>query len=145
MSTEQNNTPPAAPTGVSQSDHDAAVKAAREEGFNAGKAEGVKLGADEAKARISAILGHENAKGRTKLAQHLAFNSTMPTEEAIATMAASEAQPDGGPSLADRMKNGPKTDLGTPPDNSQNPESNPSTSFERGKARAMKALGKTAT
>lgn len=46
-------------------------------------------GAQAAQARIKAILGDKEAGGRTKLAQHLAFETSMPVDAAIATLAAS--------------------------------------------------------
>lgn len=38
------------------------------------------------RARVNAILGHEEAKGREKLAQHLASNTEMDAEAAIAVL-----------------------------------------------------------
>ena len=130
--------------GISQQQHDDAVQAARQEGFTAGKAEGVaeglKQGAEEAKTRISTILSHDNAKGREQLSQHLAFNTSMSADDAIATLAASEKQAEKGGSLSERMKNAPNTNLGTPPVGGTDKGEN---AYERGKAIAMKALGKT--
>lgn len=126
-------------TGISPQAHDAAVKAARDEGYKAGKEEGFKAGAEDAKTRIAAILDSDNAKGREKLSRHLAFNTSMPADDAVATMAASEPVADKGPSLSDRMKNAPDTSLGAPPAGGQGDEPK---GFERGKAIAMKALGK---
>lgn len=56
-------------------------------------AEAQKAGATAATARISAILTSPEAEGRSTLANHLAFNTDMSTETAVATMkvAAKEA------------------------------------------------------
>ena len=45
-------------------------------------------GATNERARISAILGGDEAAGRTSLAQHFAFNTSMSAEDANAAMAA---------------------------------------------------------
>ena len=44
-------------------------------------------------ARVSGILQCEEAEGRAKLAQHLAFNTTMTVDDAKATLAASDSTP----------------------------------------------------
>jgi ATP-dependent Clp protease, protease subunit len=51
------------------------------------------VSADDVKARIKAITGDDAAKGHEGLAQHLAFNTDMPAEDAIGALkaAASEA------------------------------------------------------
>lgn len=77
----QEKVSPAAETGVSQAAHDAAVSAAR--------AEGVAVGAEAERARISAILDSEEAKGRESLARHFAFKNGMDAEAARAALAAS--------------------------------------------------------
>lgn len=64
-----------APDAVSRADHNAAVEAARAQG------------AKDATARIQAILGADEAKGRSKLANHLAFKSTMSADEAKGMLA----------------------------------------------------------
>ena len=63
------------------------LDAAREEGRQAGLAEGRKAGATAERERIKAILGHEEAKDRAELAQHLAFETDMSPESATAMLA----------------------------------------------------------
>lgn len=87
---------PAANAGISQADHTSAVNAARTEGaVEAGKA---------AQARIKTILGSEEAKGRTDLANHLAFDTDMSAEASIALLAKSPKgeTPKAAPSIAER-------------------------------------------
>jgi hypothetical protein len=71
---------------------DAAVKAAAAEAEAKAKTE-AKAEADKAetaaKARVSAILDHEEAKGREELAKHLAFSTDMTPEAAAALLKAS--------------------------------------------------------
>lgn len=55
---------------------------------SAAKDEGVKEGEKSATARIGAILNCEEGKGKSKLANHLAFNTTMSAEDAKKTLAA---------------------------------------------------------
>lgn len=45
--------------------------------------------ADDVKARIKAIIGHDAAQGRTELAEHLAFETELSVEEAAAILAKS--------------------------------------------------------
>lgn len=52
----------------------------------ASKDEGLKAGADAAKARMSKILNSEEAKGRSELAQHFAFNTDLDADSAIAAL-----------------------------------------------------------
>lgn len=61
----------------------AALDTARKEGAEAGKADGAKA----MQARIGAILGSEEAKGREDLAQHFAFSTDMPADAAVAALA----------------------------------------------------------
>jgi hypothetical protein len=85
-----------AATGISQADHDKAVNSARTEGATeAGKA---------AQARIKAILGSEEAKGRADLANHLAFETDMSAEASVALLAKSPKgeAPKTAPSIAER-------------------------------------------
>lgn len=51
----------------------------------AGK-EGIKAGASAERARIQAIVGHEAAEGRVSTANHLAFNTDMTPEAAVALL-----------------------------------------------------------
>jgi len=66
----------------------AAITAARAEGHAAGLAEGHAQGATAERTRISTILNAEPAASRTKLAQHLAFSTTMASADAIALLSA---------------------------------------------------------
>lgn len=65
----------------------AALTAAREEGFAAGKKEGMTLGATAAVERINAILGSDEAKDRPKAAMSAALKTGMSTDEAKAFLA----------------------------------------------------------
>lgn len=56
------------------------------------KNEGVTEGEKAATARIGAILNCEEGKGKTKLANHLAFNTTMSAEDAKKTLAAASEE-----------------------------------------------------
>jgi ATP-dependent Clp protease protease subunit len=60
---------------------------------NAGLTSAEAFSAEDVKARIKAITGDDAAKGHEGLAQHLAFNTDMPAEDAIGALkaAASEA------------------------------------------------------
>ncbi len=73
-----------APTGISQEAHTAAVSAARADGENAGRV----AGATEATARIGAILRSDAAKGKTKLAMTLAFDTSLSAEDAEKALSA---------------------------------------------------------
>lgn len=140
-----------AATGVvaktfTQAEFDAGISTSREEGrvegHAAGLAEGVAKGrtegATETKTRIAAILGSETAKGREKLAHHLAFNSSMSAEEVETTLAAS-AKESTGTSLTERMTTAPNTSLGAPAPGTDGKIADPR---ERGRVIAMQALGK---
>lgn len=61
---------------------------ARAEGHTAGKAEGLKLGAEGERARIGAILDHAEAQGREALARHYAFKTDSALDAAVAAMKA---------------------------------------------------------
>jgi ClpP class serine protease len=73
---------PGVDAGISQAQLDAAVAAAR--------SEGAATGAAAERARISAILDSDEAKGRDKLARHFAFATEMSPEAAKAALVASE-------------------------------------------------------
>lgn len=75
----------------SMSDQEKADQAAREkaEAAQAARAEGTTQGATAERARISAIMNCEEAKGRETLANHLAMNTDDSPEKAKATLAAS--------------------------------------------------------
>jgi hypothetical protein len=72
----------AAADAVSQTDHTAAIAAATA----AATADGVKQGSNAAHARIKAILGSVQAKGRDGLASHFAFDTEMTAEQALAAL-----------------------------------------------------------
>src|SRR6266536_1236970 len=76
----------AATAPVARADHEAAIAKARDDGRAEGIAEGRKAGAAGERERVKAILGSEHAKGREALAQHLAFDTEMPAEAAIAAL-----------------------------------------------------------
>lgn len=102
MSTEPNKTNLGAPITA------AALETARTEGTAAGKLEGAREGSTAERTRISAILGSEEAKGRTSLAQHLAFETEMSADAAKTMLgkAAVEAAPSAGKDpLSTRMDN----------------------------------------
>lgn len=93
----------------------ASLESARTEGHAAGKLEGSREGATAERARISSILSSEEAKGRTSLAHHLAFETDM-TAAAANTMlgkAAKEADDaSGGDALSTRMDRLPNPQVG---------------------------------
>ncbi|MES2685686.1 MAG: S49 family peptidase [Pseudomonadota bacterium] len=64
-----------------------AVSAARAEGHAAGVTEGTVKGAADERARISAILTHENATGREATAREFALNTDMTADSAIKILA----------------------------------------------------------
>jgi signal peptide peptidase SppA len=70
---------------VDQAVHDKAVADARAEGHAVGLTEG----AAAAQTRISAILSSEEAQGREAQANHIAFKTSMSSEDAIGMLAAS--------------------------------------------------------
>lgn len=59
----------------------------------AGKAAGVKQGGVDMQTRIKGILMSDKAAGKTKMAQHLAFNTSMSVEEAEAMLDVSAGEP----------------------------------------------------
>lgn len=65
-------------TAVDQAAHERAVEAAKTEGYEAGKAEGIR---DE-RVRVATIMDSEEAKTRPAAARHIALNSAMSAEEA---------------------------------------------------------------
>lgn len=75
---------PAAPAGAATEQ----LEQAKKLGFDEGKGEGAKAGADAERARVSAILTHAEAGGRRTLAEHLAFKTTQSVDEAVAMLAA---------------------------------------------------------
>ncbi|TPI86689.1 S49 family peptidase [Mesorhizobium sp. B2-8-9] len=101
----------------------AAINAARTEGFNAGKAEGktegVKEGATAERVRITAIIGSDEGKKRPKAALSFALKSDMNVEQSQAVLAdlaeeKAEAPQAGGRSQFEQaMDGGKNADLGT--------------------------------
>ncbi|RWO06277.1 MAG: S49 family peptidase [Mesorhizobium sp.] len=67
---------------ITQADFDTAVAAALVAGKEQGKAEGVAEGAAGERARVVAILGHDNAKDRPKAALAAALDTDMSAEQA---------------------------------------------------------------
>jgi hypothetical protein len=67
---------------------DAELDAARAAGFAEGLAEGVKLGAEAERTRITSILNHAEAEGREGLAQHCAVNTDLSVDAAVAVLMA---------------------------------------------------------
>lgn len=65
------------------------LAAARAEAATAGRNEGVTVGADAERARVAAILGSEEAKGRTTMATHLALETGMAAVDALKLLAKS--------------------------------------------------------
>ncbi len=81
---ETTSAPAAENAGIPKAEHDAAVSAAGAEGASAER------------ERIKAILGSEEAQGRTALAQHFAFNTAMSPEDAKAALAAAPVEAKAG-------------------------------------------------
>ena len=76
-------------------DIDAAKATARTEGIESGKAEGIKAGAEAERARIGAILGCDEAKGREAMANHIAFKTASTVDDAKGLLAAApKAEPE---------------------------------------------------
>jgi hypothetical protein len=84
-------------------DNSAAVAAARAEGVT----EGTKAGAATERARIKAIVGAPEAKGREALAQSLAFDTDLSPEAAVQVM---KAAPEAKGSRLDGIVPQPKVD-----------------------------------
>jgi signal peptide peptidase SppA len=68
----------------------------------------------EAQARISAILGHEEAKDRQTLAKHFAFNTQRPVDEVVADLKAAPKETAAAPAnqLAAAMARAPNPKVG---------------------------------
>ncbi len=86
----QNEGLPAAEAGIAKEAHEAAIAQAR--------ADGMKAGAEAERARIGAIVGSEQAKGREALANHLAFKTETGADAALAMLEASPASAAAHPS-----------------------------------------------
>jgi signal peptide peptidase SppA len=95
---------------TSQAALDAILGPAKTEAHATGKAEGVKegekTGATSERTRISAILGSEEAKGRSTQAQHLAFETEMSADDAKKMLAKSAKESAAAPPdrLSEAMK-----------------------------------------
>lgn len=91
-----------------------AVAAARaEEQTRAAEAAAAAVAAD--RERQKAITGSEEAKGRERLASHIALNTTMSVEDAVAMLKASPKAADaaaGGPSFEQAMDNTQQPEVG---------------------------------
>lgn len=97
---------------ITQEAHDAALATARTDAEKAGST----AGATAAKTRIKAILACDEAKGRTAMAEHLAYDTEMTAEAAVALLAkAPKAAPPGGTrqDLASDMRREGAVDLGS--------------------------------
>jgi signal peptide peptidase SppA len=73
--------------GATAEQHAQAVAQARTEGHAAGVAEGTALGATAERARISAILNHDNAQGREATARKFALETDMTADVATNVLA----------------------------------------------------------
>lgn len=102
------------------SDNNPAVKAAGEgdeaarieSAKNDAKAEGMREGAKAAQERISGILSCEEASGRTKLANHLAFNTSVSVEDAKGMLKASAEDKPAAPAAAGPLAEAMASDAG---------------------------------
>lgn len=93
------------------------MTAARDEGFAAGEAQGVKKGASAERARIAAILDHASANGRAGLARHFAFATDMTPEAAHAALSAAPAEsPPVKTNRLDALAPNPNVDADPPTD-----------------------------
>lgn len=89
---------------------------AREEAAAKARADGEAA----SKARTKAILSSEHAQGREKLANHLAFETDMPADQAVALLQNAErAKPDG--SRLDAAMTDPKVDPAAQSGTAENP------------------------
>lgn len=104
------------------------IEKAKTEARNAALAEakaeataGANAAAKAAQERVAAILGHEEAKGRTKAAQHIAFKTAMSVEDAIAMLASTEKEAaTAANALADAMARVPNPKIGADAGNPDN-------------------------
>lgn len=109
-------------SAVDQAAHEAAVAAAREEARVAGLAEG----ATSAQARISAILGSEEATGREELAKHLALETDTTAEAAKGILAKSpKAAPTGGATPFENAMSEHNPEVGASGGEAEGGETNP--------------------
>lgn len=130
----------------------AAVDAARAEGFAAGKIEGEKEGATTAQTRIAAILDSEEAKDRPAAARMLAFETDKAADAAKASLAKLPKEAAAAPAPSDddqKGKDGAAADFKAAMDKSGGPELGQPGSEEEDEAslprheRALRASGRT--
>lgn len=98
------------PNMIARAEHDAAVAAAH----TGGVAEGAKQGATAERARCGAILESKEAAGRGALAQHLAFETDMAAEGAIALLAKSPKEAEAKASRLDGKVPSPNLSAAAP-------------------------------
>jgi signal peptide peptidase SppA len=98
------STPSGEETMSNQTDAAVVDQAAHEQAIATATATGVAQGEANATARIGAILGSEEAKGRGDLANHFAFKTTMSAEDAVAALAVSPKA--AAPVAADAVEGG---------------------------------------
>lgn len=119
------------------------AEVARCEGRDEGLQEGMTAGAEAERTRIAGILGSEEAKGRTGLAQHCAFRTGMSVDDARATLAAASAEaapPQAAASPLQQAMDAEKPiDLGAAPGASRTTASD----YDKGRSMALAAMGKT--
>lgn len=100
---DDTNGPKTAGATITQAEHDQAVADAKV------------TGAQEASARISAIMTCEEAKGREALANHFAFKTTMSVDDAKASLAVAPKAPDakgGAPIPTPEQRAGNEPEMG---------------------------------
>ena len=80
-----------------QTEHPQLVASLVERGHAEGLQEGLDQGCQQERERIGAIVAAEPAKGREKLAHHLAFSTDMPADMVLAALEAAPQQDPGPP------------------------------------------------
>ncbi len=119
---------------ISRNSHTAALEAAAA----AARTEGERAGAASERARISGILGHAEATERGAQARHLAFETDMAAEGAVALLKASAKE---GASAPAGKKHRLDAIVPVPPVGGDAPEDEPKTEAERGAAAFASARG----
>ncbi len=139
MGTPEAKTEAAETAGISAADHDRALKAAADTARVDGEKVGEQKGAEAAKARIGAILGHAEAQGREPLASHFAFKTDMTVDAAVEALKATPKAVAAKPTLTEQMRGEAKPNLGAPlAADAGDAQSN----YDKGRAIAMRAKGK---